>query len=70
LSKVEFLQKANQATLSEVRNFIEFERLHGLGCGIVDLTPIVQAPIKDAIKSRNTKAKKTMTPTITSLRYF
>jgi predicted nucleic acid-binding protein len=37
LSKVEFLQKANQATLSEVRNFIEFERLHGLGCGIVDL---------------------------------
>jgi hypothetical protein len=36
----------------------------------VDLTPIVQAPIKDAIKSRNTKAKKTITPTITSLRYF
>jgi hypothetical protein len=37
LSKVEFLQKTNQATLSEVRKFIEFERLHGLGCGIVDL---------------------------------
>ena len=31
------LQKINQVTLSEVRQFIEFERLHGLGCGIVDL---------------------------------
>jgi predicted nucleic acid-binding protein len=30
LSKVEFLKTINQVSLSEVRKFIEFERLHGL----------------------------------------
>jgi predicted nucleic acid-binding protein len=45
LSKLEFLQKTNQATLSEVRQFIEFERLHGLGCGIVDLMLLASAVI-------------------------
>ena len=31
------LPQARQATLDEVRNFIEREQLYGLGCGVVDL---------------------------------
>ena len=45
LSKVEFLQITKQASLTEVRKFIEFEKLHGLGCGIVDLILLVSTVI-------------------------
>jgi hypothetical protein len=31
------LQKPQQATLTEVVEFVERERLYGLGCGIVDM---------------------------------
>jgi predicted nucleic acid-binding protein len=38
LEDIELLLPANQATPSEVRNFIESEKLFGIGCGLVDLT--------------------------------
>ena len=38
LSDLDLLQPANQASVSEVRMFIEREKLFGLGCGLVDFT--------------------------------
>ena len=38
LSDLDLLQPTNQASLSEVRAFIEREKLFGLGCGWVDFT--------------------------------
>jgi predicted nucleic acid-binding protein len=38
LEDIELLLPANQATPSEVRNFIESEKLFGIGCGLVELT--------------------------------
>lgn len=37
LADVAILPQARQATLDEVRAFIEREQLYGLGCGVVDL---------------------------------
>jgi hypothetical protein len=37
LSDIATLPQARQATLDEVRGFIEREKLYGLGCGVVDL---------------------------------
>jgi predicted nucleic acid-binding protein len=37
LADIATLPQARQATLDEVRNFIEREQLYGLGCGVVDL---------------------------------
>ena len=37
LADVATLAQARQATLEEVRGFIEREQLYGLGCGVVDL---------------------------------
>jgi hypothetical protein len=37
LGDVAALPQARQATLDEVRSFIEREQLYGLGCGVVDL---------------------------------
>jgi len=37
LADVATLPQACQATLDEVRSFIEREQLYGLGCGVVDL---------------------------------
>jgi predicted nucleic acid-binding protein len=37
LSDIATLPQARQATLDEVRGFIEQEKLYGLGCGVVDL---------------------------------
>jgi hypothetical protein len=37
LTDIATLPQARQATLEEVRNFIEREKLYGLGCGVVDL---------------------------------
>ena len=37
LSDLASLPQARQATLDEVRSFIEREKLYGLGCGVVDL---------------------------------
>ena len=38
LGNLDLLQPCNQASMSEVRAFIEREKLFGLGCGLVDLT--------------------------------
>ena len=38
LSSFSMLQSCNQASLSEVMDFIEREKLYGLGCGWVDMT--------------------------------
>ncbi len=38
LGNLDLLQAANQASVSEVRAFIEREKLFGSGCGLVDLT--------------------------------
>ena len=38
LSSFGMLQPCNQASLSEVMDFIEREKLYGLGCGWVDMT--------------------------------
>ncbi len=37
LSDIATLPQARPATLDEVRNFIEREKLYGLGCSVVDL---------------------------------
>jgi predicted nucleic acid-binding protein len=37
LADIATLPQARQATLEEVRDFIEREQLYGLGCGVVDL---------------------------------
>lgn len=38
LADMTLLQPAQQASLSEVMDFIDRERLYGLGCGLVDMT--------------------------------
>jgi predicted nucleic acid-binding protein len=38
LNSLSLLQHCNQAGLSEVMEFIESERLYGLGCGLVDIS--------------------------------
>ena len=37
LNNLGLLQPCNQASLSEVMEFIEHEKLYGLGCGLVDM---------------------------------
>ncbi len=37
LNNMGLLQPCNQASLSEVMEFIEHEKLYGLGCGLVDM---------------------------------
>lgn len=38
LDDIGLLRSCNQASLGEVRDFIERERLYGLGCGLVDMS--------------------------------
>lgn len=38
LGDLGLLQQRHQATISEVMEFIENEKLYGLGCGLVDIT--------------------------------
>lgn len=38
LDDIGLLSQVNQASYAEVRQFVERERLYGLGCGLVDLT--------------------------------
>ena len=37
LADIERLQQTQQASLREVLDFIDREKLHGLGCGLVDM---------------------------------
>lgn len=43
LGDLDLLQHAAQATMAEVRDLIERERLYGLGCGLVDLFLLASA---------------------------
>jgi len=43
LSYIENLSTSTNVSLRKVRQFIEFEKLHGLGCGIVDLMLLASA---------------------------
>ncbi len=43
LSNIEYLKNSNNLSLRKVRDFIEFEKLHELGCGIVDLMLLASA---------------------------
>jgi predicted nucleic acid-binding protein len=38
LSDIGLLQSVNQASLNEVMDFIERERVYGMGCGLVDIS--------------------------------
>ena len=45
LADIGLLKCADQATLPEVRDFIEREKLYGLGCGLVDIVLLASAMI-------------------------
>lgn len=43
LGDIDLLRPCNQASLAEVRDFIEREKLYGLGCGLVDIALLTSA---------------------------
>lgn len=45
LSDISLLQTTQQASLSEVVDFVEREKLYGLGCGLVDMVLLVSTLI-------------------------
>lgn len=50
LNSMSLLQPCNQASLSEVMEFIEREGLHGLGCGLVDMSLLASTLITPGAK--------------------
>lgn len=50
LSDIGLLQPANQASLSEVMEFIERETLYGRGCGLVDMALLASTLITPGAK--------------------
>ncbi len=50
LDDIALLQPCNQATLHEVMQFIERERLYGLGCGLVDMALLASTLITPSAK--------------------
>jgi predicted nucleic acid-binding protein len=50
LSYISLLQPCNQAGLSEVMEFVEIEKLYGLGCGLVDLALLASTLITPGTK--------------------
>jgi predicted nucleic acid-binding protein len=50
LSYISLLQPCNQASLSEVMEFVEIEKLYGLGCGLVDLALLASTLISPGTK--------------------
>lgn len=50
LGDLEWLQPAIAATPSEVREFIEREKLYGLGCGWIDLTLLASTLLTQGAK--------------------
>lgn len=48
LAEIGLLQSASQASLSEVMDFIEREKLYGLGCGLVDMALLASTLITPA----------------------
>lgn len=47
---ISLLQQCNQASLPEVMEFIEQEKLYGLGCGLVDMTLLASTLITPSAK--------------------
>lgn len=43
LASLRLLRSSNQATLSEIMDFIEKEKLYGQGCGLVDIALLASA---------------------------
>ena len=50
LNSIALLRPCNQASLSEVMDFIERERLYGLGCGLVDMSLLASTLITPGAK--------------------
>lgn len=50
LNDIGLLQMTNQASLDEVMNFIESEKLYGPGCGIVDIVLLASTLITPSTK--------------------
>lgn len=50
LNNIRLLQSCNQASLPEVMELIERERLHGLGCGLVDMSLLASTLITPGAK--------------------
>ena len=50
LNNIQLLQPCKQATLFEVMEFIEREKLYGLGCGLVDLSVLASTLITPGAK--------------------
>lgn len=50
LNYISLLQSCNQASLSEVMEFVEIEELYGLGCGLVDLALLASTLISPGTK--------------------
>jgi predicted nucleic acid-binding protein len=50
LGDLKLLRQINQATMSEVLEFIEREKLYGFGCGLVDITLLASALITPGAK--------------------
>ncbi|MDD4930066.1 MAG: VapC toxin family PIN domain ribonuclease [Gallionella sp.] len=50
LNNIGLLQSCNQASLPEVMEFIENEKLYGLGCGLVDMALLASTLITPGTK--------------------
>lgn len=50
LNNISLLQSCNQASLPEVMEFIEDEKLYGLGCGLVDMALLASTLITPGTK--------------------
>lgn len=50
LADLALLKRANEATLPEVKSFIEREKLFGLGCGIVDMVLLASTLLTPSAK--------------------
>jgi predicted nucleic acid-binding protein len=50
LGFLQLLRQTNQASTNEVLAFIEREKLHGLGCGLVDMTLLASTLITPGAK--------------------
>lgn len=48
LEEIGLLRPANQASLNEVMDFVEREKLYGLGCGVVDMALLASTLITPA----------------------
>jgi predicted nucleic acid-binding protein len=45
LEAISLLQRTNAASMSEVMDFVEKEKLYGLGCGLIDVTLLMSTLI-------------------------